>query len=241
MVLFRPPRTPRPPCLSSLLSWFSCHIACDTVGVALVAVVPVVSTMRTLARNVASIVLLPWFFVFCVAHLDFARSPSFACRYHGHSTMIVHFHHGFHHTACDTMDLRPWCSYVVILFHLSATHGVSAVFLHRGSSTRRAQPYYGPMCHRCSSDETPTSIALLDGCFCYHWAHPPTPAPGCFLQLQRSDVVAPRLDKRHDRCLLGLYQVFPLLPAYHGVLSAISSLPHSTTTQKPPTERTKDK
>ena len=50
------------------------HIG-DPVGVALVAVVPVVSTMGILARNVASMILLQWFFVFCVAHLDFDRSP----------------------------------------------------------------------------------------------------------------------------------------------------------------------
>ena len=48
------------------------------------------------------------------------------------------------------------------------------------------------ICHRCSSGETPTSITLPHVCFCYHWAHPPTAAPGCFLQLQRSDVAAPR-------------------------------------------------
>ena len=120
------------------------HIACDTVGVALVAVVPMVSTMEYLHAT-----SLPRFFyhgssssasriVTCPGH------QSFACRYHGHSAMLVLFssrfflhcmrYHGLTSMVFLCRDSLPSQRY----------HGVSGVVLHRGSSTRRAQPYYGP-------------------------------------------------------------------------------------------------
>ena len=120
------------------------HIACDTVGVALVAVVPMVSTMGILARNVTSTVLLPWFFVFCVAHRDFARSPILRLSLpwtlcHARSLSSRFFLHCMRYHGLTSMvflcrDSLPSQRY----------HGVSGVVLHRGSSTRRAQPYYGP-------------------------------------------------------------------------------------------------
>ena len=167
---------------------------------------------------------LPWFFYHGSSSsasriLTSPGHQSFASRDHGHSAMIVHFHHGScPHCSRHHGLVCPWCSCVVILFHLSATmHGASAVFLHRGSSTRRAQPCYGP-------SAMVVRLAKLQHLLLYRMCV--SVIIGLILPLQLLDVssncnvlMSLRHGRQsHDRGLLGPYQVFrccqPPSPAY---------------------------